>query len=94
MAVSKALRVWIGLVGTTAILSGLQCFINEQYPQNRIYSTQPDQGEPLLAVRNRLQFSLISHAAVVAYVRGMDTIGGIDTAGIRYLAGHWKVEIL
>ena len=95
MAASKALRAWIGLVGATAILSGLQCFINEQYPRNRIYSMRPDQGELILAhlasYRPIQQTFISSLSITVTYVRSVDIIGGNDTAGIRNFTGHWKV---
>lgn len=43
------LRAWVGVVAVMALGSAVQCFLNAQYPQQRIYILQPSEATPLLS---------------------------------------------
>ena len=45
------LRVWVGVVAVMALGSAVQCFLNEQYPQQRIYTLRPSEGDHLYILR-------------------------------------------
>lgn len=43
------LRGWIGLVAITAVGNTVQCFLNEDYPRQRIYTLQGELATPLVS---------------------------------------------
>ncbi|KJE93391.1 hypothetical protein CAOG_04184 [Capsaspora owczarzaki ATCC 30864] len=42
-----ALRAWLGLVGSIAIVNGATCFVDATYPSRMLYTANPTQVTPL-----------------------------------------------
>ena len=39
------LRCWVGLVAAMALVNAVQCFLDQQFPRDRIYDLQPSEGD-------------------------------------------------
>ena len=50
---SLLLRVWVGLVAVVALVSGVQCFLDPEYPLRRIYTLSPHEGNLLVVEHAR-----------------------------------------
>lgn len=44
LAMLLLLRAWVGLVAVMAAVNAVQCFLDPQFPQKRIYTLKPDEG--------------------------------------------------
>ena len=40
----RALRIWVGLVGTTALAHGVRSLVNENYLKEMIFTLRPELG--------------------------------------------------
>ncbi|CAI8055505.1 Ergosterol biosynthetic protein 28 homolog [Geodia barretti] len=43
------LRCWVGLVAAMALVNAVQCFLDQQFPRDRIYDLQPSEATRLLS---------------------------------------------
>ena len=44
------LRCWVGLVAAMALVNAVQCFLDQQFPRDRIYDLQPSEGDLIVVL--------------------------------------------
>jgi hypothetical protein len=90
---SLYLRGWIGIVAVTAMANTIQCFLNDQYPHQRIYALT-DQATPL-ASRIYGTWTLLAAVTRLAFVASPNnqSICVATFASFAIAFGHFATEV-